>query len=218
MRGGDTMKHSLTTAAKQDEFVPPDHPLRTILLLVNDALVAMNARLNEMYANAGRDSIAPERLIRALLLQALVSIRIERQLREQLHDNPLFRWFVGVALVDTLWKLSTFLRVRNWLPEHNVEEGFFAKVLGLADTRGLLSKEHFSVDRTLIQAWASQKLCRPKDGSDEQRPGGSGRNAQADGKGRPRSDNTLAAAPVRMPATAARATTRQLLPPTKGSR
>jgi transposase len=192
MRGPDAMQESLFTVAKLDDFVPADHPLRAIRVLVNDALTAMNTRFNEVYANTGRDSIAPEKLIRALLLQVFYSIRSERQLCEQLRYNLLFRWFVGVALDDPIWDHSAFSKNRDRLLAHQVVEGFFAEVLRLADKRGLLSKEHFSVDGTLIQAWASQKSFRPKDGSDDQGPGGGGRNAQADWKGQPRSNDTHA--------------------------
>jgi transposase len=178
--------------AKLDDFVPTDHPLRAIRVLVNDTLAGMNSRFNEIYADSGRDSIAPEKLIRSLLLQVFYSIRSERQLCEQLRYNLLYRWFVGVALDDLIWDHSTFSKNRDRLLAHQVVEGFFAEVLRLADSRGLLSKEHFSVDGTLIQAWASQKSFRPKDGGDDQRPGGGGRNAQADWKGQPRTNDTHA--------------------------
>ena len=192
MRGPDAMQESLFTVAKLDDFVPPDHPLRAIRLLVNEALAAMSARFNEIYADRGRDSIAPETLIRALLLQVFYSVRSERQLCEQLGYNLLFRWFVGLALDDPVWDHSSFSKNRDRLLAHRVVEGFFAEVLRHAEARGLLSKEHFSVDGTLIQAWASQKSFRPKDGSDDQRPGGGGRNAQADWKGQARSNDTHA--------------------------
>jgi transposase len=145
-----------------------------------------------MYAREGRPSIPPEQLLRALILQLLYSVRSERQLMEQLDYNLLFRWFVGLALDDPVWDHSTFSKNRDRLLAHQVVEDFFAEVLRLADNRGLLSKEHFSVDGTLIQAWASQKSFRPKDGSDDQGPGGGGRNAQADWKGQPRSNDTHA--------------------------
>ena len=186
------MQESLFTVAKLDDFVPADHPLRAICTLVNDALTAMNAQFNALYADSGRDSIAPEKLIRALLLQVFYSIRSERQLCAQLRYNLLFRWFVGWALDDAIWDHSPFSKNRDRLLAHQVVEGFFAEVMRLADDRGLLSKEHFSVDGTLIQAWASQKSFRPKDGSDDQRPGGGGRNAQADWKGQSRSNDTHA--------------------------
>jgi len=192
MRGADAMQESLFTVAKLDDFVPADHPLRAVQVLVNTALTEMNARFNEIYARTGRDSVAPEKLIRALLLQVFYSIRSERQLCEQLRYNLLFRWFVGLALDDTVWEHSTFSKNRDRLLEHEVVEEFFAQVLRLADARGLLSKEHFSVDGTLIQAWASQKSFRPKDGSDDQGPGDGGRNAQANWKGQPRSNETHA--------------------------
>jgi transposase len=192
MRGSDAMQESLFTVAKLDDFVPADHPLRTIRLLVNEALAGMNARFNEIYADSGRDSIAPEKLIRALLLQIFYSVRSERQICEQLRYNLLYRWFVGLALDDAVWDHSVFSKNRDRLLAHQIMDGFFSQVTNLADARGLLSKEHFSVDGTLIQAWASQKSFRPKDGSDDQTPGGEGRNAQADWKGQPRSNETHA--------------------------
>jgi transposase len=192
MRGPDAMQESLFTVAKLDDFVPADHPLRAIRVLVNDALTAMNTRFNDIYADRGRDSIAPEKLIRALLLQVFYSVRSERQLCEQLGYNLLFRWFVGLALDDAVWDHSSFSKNRERLLAHQVVEDLFAEVLRNAEAKGLLSKEHFSVDGTLIQAWASQKSFRPKDGSDDQRPGGGGRNAQADWKGQPRSNDTHA--------------------------
>lgn len=192
MRGADALQESLFTVTKLDDFVPADHPLRAIRLLVNEALTRMNAQFDEIYAASGRDSIAPEKLIRALLLQIFYSVRSERQICEQLRYNLLFRWFVGLALDDAVWDHSVFSKNRDRLLEHHVMDGFFTQVTGLADARGLLSKEHFSVDGTLIQAWASQKSFRPKDGSDDQGPGAGGRNAQADWKGQRRSNETHA--------------------------
>jgi transposase len=190
MRGADAMQEGLFTVAKLEDFVPEDHPLREVRRLVNTALSEMSTRFNEIYAPSGRDSIAPEKLIRALLLQVFYSIRSERQLCEQLRYNLLFRWFVGLAIDDPVWDHSTFSKNRDRLLEHQVVEDFFAEVPRLADRQDLLSKEHLSVDGTLIQAWASQKSFRPKDGSDDPRPCGGGHNAQADWKGRPRSNDT----------------------------
>src|SRR5450755_2034273 len=175
MRGADAMQESLFTVAKLDDFVPADHPLRPMRVLVNDALTAMNAQFNAIYADSGRDSIAPEKLMRALLLQVFYSIRSERQLCEQLRYNLLFRWFVGLAIDDAVWNYSVFSKNRDRLLEHDVIGAFFTEVMGLAEAQGLLSKEHFSVDGTLIQAWASHKSFRPKDGSDDQTPSGPGR-------------------------------------------
>ena len=190
MRGDDGMQESLFTMSKLEDFVPADHPLRPIRDLVNEALEQLNGLFNEIYADTGRAGIAPEKLMRALLLQVFYSIRSERQVCEQLRYNLLFRWFVGLAIDDAVWDHSVFSKNRDRLLEHAVVEAFFAEVMRLADSKGLLSKEHFSVDGTLIQAWASHKSFRPKDGSDDQTPSGPGRNAQVDWKGKKRSNDT----------------------------
>jgi transposase len=190
MRGSDAMQESLFMVAKLEDFVPVDHPLRPMRLLVNEALAKLNGLFNEIYADTGRGSIAPEKLMRALLLQVFYSVRSERMLVEQMHYNLLFRWFVGLAIEDKIWDHSVFSKNRDRLLEHAVVESFFTEVMQIADAKGLLSKEHFSVDGTLIQAWASHKSFRPKDGSNDQTPSGPGRNAQADWKGKPRSNDT----------------------------
>ena len=190
MRGSDGMQEALFTMSKLEDFVPSDHPLRSIQVLVNEALSRLNGLFNEIYADTGRASIAPEKLMRALLLQVFYSVRSERQLVEQLRYNLLFRWFVGVAIDDAVWDHSVFSKNRDRLLEHAVVEAFFTEIMQLADAKGLLSKEHFSVDGTLIQAWASHKSFRPKDGSNDQTPSGPGRNAQADWKGKPRTNDT----------------------------
>jgi len=191
MRGTDGMQESLFTVAKLEDFVPQDHPLRAIRDLVNEALGRMHELFNEIYAGDGRPSIAPEKLMRASLLQVFYSVRSERQVCEQLRYNLLFRWFVGLAIDDAVWDHSVFSKNRERLLEHAVVEGFFTEIMGVADAKGLLSKEHFSVDGTLIQAWASHKSFRPKDGGDDQPPS-SGRNAEADWKGKRRSNDTHA--------------------------
>ena len=190
MRGADGIQEPLFTFAKLEDFVPADHPLRAMWLLVNEAVKGLNELFGQMYAQAGRPSIAPEKLLRALLLQVFYSVRSERQVCEQLRYNLLFRWFVGLAIDDEVWDHSVFSKNRDRLLEHKVVEAFFTQVMSLADAKGLLSKEHFSVDGTLIQAWASQKSFRPKYGSDDQTPSGPGRNAQADWKGSRRSNDT----------------------------
>src|SRR5712691_4559705 len=160
MRGSDGMQEALFTVAKLEDFIPLDHPLRPIRLLVNEALVQLNGLFNEIYADEGRPSIPPEKLMRALLLQVFYSIRSERQICEQLRYNLLFRWFVGLAIDDAVWDHSVFSKNRDRLLEHAVIEAFFREIMRLADAKGLLSKEHFSVDGTLIQAWASHKSYR----------------------------------------------------------
>lgn len=191
MRGSDGLQESLFTLAKLDDFVPADHPLQTIRLLVNEALAGLNSRFNEIYAGSGRASIAPEKLLRAMLVQVLFSIRSERQLMEQVRYNLLFRWFIGLAIDDDVWDHSVFSKNRDRLLENAVVEGFFTQVMHLADQRRLLSKDHFTVDGTLIQAWASHKSFLPRDG-DDSGAGGPGRNTEADWKGRPRSNDTHA--------------------------
>src|ERR1700686_4841547 len=133
MRGVDAMQEGLFTVAKLDDFVPADQPLRSIRVLVNDALAAMNTRFNEIYADTGRASIAPEKLMRALLLQVFYSIRSERQLCEQLRYNLLFRWFVGLAIDDAVWDHSVFSKNRDRLLDHDVIGAFFTEVMGLAE-------------------------------------------------------------------------------------
>jgi transposase len=191
MRGDDEMQEALFTMAKLEDFVPADHPLRPIRQLVNTALAQLNDLFNQMYPDTGRASIAPEKLMRALLLQVFYSIRSERQLMEQIRYNLLFRWFVGLAIDDPVWDHSVFSKNRDRLIEREAVDKFFTEVMALADQKDLLSKEHFSVDGTLIQAWASHKSFRPKDGSDDG-PGTPGRNVDADWKGRPRSNETHA--------------------------
>jgi transposase len=193
MRGSDGMQEGLFTLAKLDDFVPADHPLRAIRMLVNEALDGLNDLFNSIYADSGRASIAPEKLLRAMLIQVFFSVRSERQLMEQVRYNLLFRWFIGLAIDDEVWDHSVFSKNRDRLLEHAVVEHFFTEVMRLADQRKLLSKEHFSVDGTLIQAWASHKSFVPKDDGPGSGSGGTGgRNTQADWKGKARSNDTHA--------------------------
>lgn len=202
MRGSDGMQETLFTVAKLEDFVPADHPLRSIASLVNEALKGLNALFNAIYADTGRASIAPEKLLRAMLIQVFFSVRSERQLMEQIRYNLLYRWFIGLAIDDEVWDHSVFSKNRDRLLDHAVVERFFTEVMQLADQKKLLSKEHFSVDGTLIQAWASHKSFKPKSSSDaldrsgsgdDSSPGGSGgRNALSDWKGKPRSNDTHA--------------------------
>lgn len=187
------MQENLFTFAKLEDLIPADHPLRPVRELVNQALRGLSGLFNTIYADSGRASIAPEKLMRALLLQVFYSVRSERLLMEQIRYNMLFRWFVGLSIDDPVWDHSTFSKNRDRLLEHEIVEQFFTEVMTIADKSGLLSKEHFSVDGTLIQAWASHKSFVPKDGSDDGKPRhGGGRNAQADWKGKKRSNDTHA--------------------------
>jgi transposase len=173
MRGADAYNESLFTTVRLEDFVPANHPLRPIRIWVNEALAKMDEKFSVMYEadiKGGRPSIAPEKLMRAMLLQILYSVRSERQLVEQIQYNLLFRWFVGLAIEDVVWNHSVFSKNRDRLIEHDVITELFNATIEMADKRGLLSGEHFSVDGTLIQAWASHKSLRSKDGSDDDRP------------------------------------------------
>ena len=146
-----------------DKRVPQDHPLRRIRAIVDRVLEQLSPRFNKLYARAGRPSIAPEKLLRALLLQLLYSVRSERLLMEQLDYNLLFRWFVGLSMDDAVWDASTFSKNRERMLEGDIAEAFFQGVLGEARAGQLLSDEHFTVDGTLLEAWASHKSFRPVD-------------------------------------------------------
>lgn len=167
MRGADTFTESLFTMQKLEDFVPADHPLRPIREMVNVALVKMDALFSGMYEadiKGGRPSIAPEKLLRAMLLQVFYSVRSERQLMEQTQYNLLFRWFIGLAMDDAVWVPTVFTKNRERLIKHDAIIELFNLVLEQAEDKGLLSGEHFSVDGTLIQAWAGHKSFVRKDG------------------------------------------------------
>lgn len=191
MRGADITQESLFTVAKLDDFVPATHPLRAIRKLADTALQRMSALFDTLYADTGRASIAPEKLMRAQLLQLFYSLRSERMLMEQLGYNLLFRWFVGLAIDDPVWDHSVFSKNRDRLNAQAVAAEFLSEVVRLAEKQGLISDEHFSVDGTLLQAWASQKSFRPKDDTPDD-PGPGPRNAPPDFKGHKRSNGTHA--------------------------
>jgi transposase len=165
MRGDDTSQGAMFSYVSLEERVPPDHPLRPIREMTNEVLARLSGRFDELYARVGRPSIPPERLLRALLLQLFYSVRSERLLMEQLSYNLLFRWFVGLSMDDAIWAPTVYSKNRERLLEGNIAREFFAEVVELARQRSLLSDEHFTVDGTLIEAWASQKSFQPKDGS-----------------------------------------------------
>jgi transposase len=191
MRGGDGRSGELFSYVDLEARVRADHPLRSIRSIVNEALSALSADFAALYAPIGRRSIPPEKLLRSMLLQAFYSIRSERQLMERLEYDLLFRWFVGIGVDDAAWDHSTFSKNRDRLLEGDIAAKFLAAVLAQPRVKKLLSSDHFSVDGTLIEAWASLKSFRPKDGSDEP-PAGGGRNAEADFHGKKRSNDTHA--------------------------
>jgi len=165
MRGDDDQQAGMFSYVSPEERVPRLHPLRAIREMTDRALREMSPRFDRLYAATGRPSIAPEKLLRALLLQVLYSIRSERMLMEQLDYNLLFRWFVGLNMDDPVWVPTVFTKNRDRLLEGDVAEEFFAQILAQAREDGLLSDEHFSVDGTLVEAWAGQKSFRKKDGA-----------------------------------------------------
>ena len=187
MRGADTFTESLFSFAKLEDFVPANHPLRSIRTMANMALVKLGPLFTGMYEpefKGGRPSIAPEKLLRAMLLQVLYSVRSERQLMEQVQYNLLFRWFVGLSMDDAVWVPTVFSKNRERLIKHDAVIEFFNEVVKIAQDKDLLSGEHFSVDGTLIQAWAGHKSFVRKDDEDQ------GNSDGGDFKGEKRSNDT----------------------------
>ena len=170
MRGSDERTGALFSFVSLEDRVPTRHPLRKIREIVNDALAALDSEFSRLYASEGGPSIAPEKLLRASLLQAFFSVRSERQLMEQLDYNLMFRWFVGLGIDDPVWDATVFTKKRDRLLDAEVAAKFMAAVLAHREVKPLLSSDHFSVDGTLIEAWASLKSFRAKDDSDEPRP------------------------------------------------
>jgi transposase len=170
MRGADERSDCLFSYVSPEQRVPADHPLRPIRQMTDAALDHLSARFATMYSELGRPSIPPEQLLRALLLQVLYSIRSERLLIEQLDYNLLFRWFIGLGMDEPIWDHSTFSKNRDRLLEGDVADAFFDAVLAEAQAQRLLSDEHFTVDGTLLEAWASHKSFRPKAGDSSAPP------------------------------------------------
>lgn len=189
MRGADVTQESMFTYRTLADFVPAEHPLHAIREILNTALREMDQTFAQMYSPFGRDSIPPERLLRALVLQALYGLRSERLLAEQLGYNMLYRWFVGIGLDEQPWDHSTFTKNRDRLLMHDVMRELFGKVIEQARVKGLLSSEHFSVDGTLIRAWASHKSFVPKDGPPPP-ASGSSNNPEVDFRGQKRTNDT----------------------------
>ena len=174
MRGTDERSGSLFSYVDLETRVPKDHPLRAIREIANGALLDLSADFEAMYAPLGRPSIPPEKLLRALLLQIFFSVRSEPMLLEQLRYNLLFRWFVGLGMDDPIWDVSTFSKNRRRFLDGEISAKFFNAVLDRARQSDVLSDEHFTVDGTLLEAWASHKSFKRKDGGDD--PPDPGRN------------------------------------------
>jgi len=189
MRGTDTQQSGMFSYLSPEERVPEKHPLRAIRHMTDEVLKGLWAKFNELYSMTGRPSIAPEKLLRALLLQILYTVRSERLLMEQLQYNLLFRWFVGLNMDEPVWVATVFSKNRDRLLEGEIASLFFAGVLAQARSADLLSDEHFSVDGTLIEAWAGQKSFQPKDRSEKPPPDDPG-NPTVDFRGESRSNDT----------------------------
>jgi transposase len=188
MRGSDERTGSLFSYVNLDSRVRGDHPLRTIRGIVNAALSDLSRAFSALYTDFGRPSIAPEKLLRAMLLQAFYGLRSERQLMVRLEFDLLFRWFVGLGVDDPAWDHSTFSKNRDRLLEGEIAAKFLLAVLAQPQVKRLLSSDHFSVDGTLIEAWASLKSFRRKDGGDDDQ--GPGRNGERNFHKEKRSNET----------------------------
>ena len=191
MRGTDTQQSGMFSYLSPEERVPERHPLRGIRRMTDEVLQGLSAKFNELYSASGRPSIAPEKLLRALLLQILYTVRSERLLMEQLQYNLLFRWFVGLNMDEPVWVATVFTKNRDRLLEGEIARLFFVSVVAQARAVDLLSDEHFSVDGTLIEAWASQKSFQRKDQSEKPPPDDPG-NPTVDFHGERRSNETHA--------------------------
>ena len=165
MRGDDPKHEHMFSYVTPEQRVRGDHPLRPICRMTDAALAQLSSRLDRLYSTTGRPSIPPEKLLRALLLQILYSVRSERLLMEELDYSVLYRWFVGLSMDDPIWDATSFTKNRDRLLTGDIADAFFAEVLAAIRAEGLLSDEHFTVDGTLVEAWASHKSFRPKDTS-----------------------------------------------------
>ncbi len=192
MRGNDLQQDAMFSYLSPEQRVPADHPLRPIRQMVDTVLKRLSPRFEGMYAEGGRPSIPPEKLLRALLLQCLYSVRSERLLMEQLDYNLLFRWFVGLNMDDPIWDPTVFSKNRERLLEGDVARAFFAEIGELAREKGLLSDEHFTVDGTLIEAWAGQKSFKPRAGTPPPPSDPDAGNPSVDFRGERRSNDTHA--------------------------
>ena len=190
MRGREERTVGLFSYVGLEERIPSDHPLRAIRALADEALASLNERFEQLYSRMGRPSIPPEMLLRATLLQAFFSVRSERMLMEQIDYNLLFRWFVGLGMDGDVWHPTVFTHNRDRLLEGDIAREFLAALLALPQVKALLSSDHFSVDGTLIDAWASMNSFRAKDGSGD--PPAPGRNGERDFRREKRSNETHA--------------------------
>ena len=192
MRGTDKRSSELFSYVALEQRVRADHPLRAIQSVVSEALYALSSEFGGLYSGMGRPSIPPEMLLRAMLLQAFYSVRSERQLMEWLEYDLLFRWFVWLGVDEPVWDHSTFSKNRDRLLDGDVAARFLSAILAQPRVRRLLSSDHFSVDGTLVEAWASMKSFRPRDEPDRPDGDDGGRNPTVDFRAEKRSNATHA--------------------------
>jgi len=189
MRGSDNKQQKIFSYISVEERISDKHPVRFLRTTIDEILSELSADFDQLYSAGGRPSIPPEQLLRALLLQILYTVRSERQLMEQLNYNLLFRWFVGLNMDDPVWDPTTFSKNRDRFLDGDIASKFFSRVLGLAKEAQLLSNEHFSVDGTLLESWASHKSFVPKDDENKPLPPG-GKDKEIDFHGEKRSNET----------------------------
>jgi transposase len=191
MRGAPERQTAMLLSLSPEELIPAGHPIRRIKRVVEEILAELDDEFDAMYATVGRPSVPPEQLLKATVLMALYSIRSERAFCERLNYDLLFKWFLDLPIDAAAFDATTFTKNRDRLLDHEIADRFFAAVVGQAKLRRYCSSDHFSVDGTLLEAWASHKSFRPKDGSGPG-PSGRGRNAETDFRGRSRSNQTHA--------------------------
>lgn len=190
MRGTPDPQLAMLSTLSTEDLIPADHPIRRIRVVVEDVLESMDSTFTAMYAAGGRRSVPPEALLKATVLMAMYSIRSERAFCERLNYDLLFKWFLDMRIDELAFDATTFSKNRKRLLDHEVADEFFAAVVRQAKLRRYLSSEHFSVDGTLLEAWASHKSFKPKDHTDDKGP--KGRNVEKDWKGQKRSNDTHA--------------------------
>ncbi len=192
MRGTPERQLSMLSSLSTEDLIPPDHPIRRIRVVVDEVLAGMDTEFDAMYATAGRKSVPPETLLKATVLMAMYSIRSERAFCERLNYDMLFKWFLDLAIDDRAFDATTFTKNRQRLLDHEIADRFFAAVVAQAKLRRYMSSDHFSVDGTLLQAWASNKSFKPNNRIDDDSDGNGfkGRNTEVDFKGQKRSNKT----------------------------
>jgi len=190
MRGAPDSQLAMLTTLSTEDLIPPDHPIRRIRVVVDVVLGEMDAVFDAMYATGGRASVPPETLLKATVLMAMYSIRSERAFCERLNYDLLFKWFLDMRIDQPAFDATTFSKNRQRLLEHQVADEFFAAVVRQAKLRRYMSSDHFSVDGTLLEAWASHKSFKPKDGPASPSEPSTERNSEVDFKGQKRSNDT----------------------------